>query len=112
MYGRESHEMKSLLDDGKALQDAGAFALVAECVTSDMAQKLRESLDIPVIGIGSSWDCDGQIIVTEDLLGLTYGRVPSFVPQKAELGQDIVSGVKAFKDDIHTNYKALLRTAA
>jgi 3-methyl-2-oxobutanoate hydroxymethyltransferase len=56
--------------------------------------------------------CDGQIIVTEDLLGLTYGRIPSFVPQKAELGNDVVNGVKAYKEDIVANYKVPLKSVA
>jgi 3-methyl-2-oxobutanoate hydroxymethyltransferase len=111
-HGQSQEEKDKILADAMALQNAGAFAIVAECVTKDIARQLVQNINVPIIGIGSSWECDGQIIVTEDLLGLTYGRIPSFVPQKAELGNDVVNGVKAYKEDIVANYKVPLKSVA
>ena len=82
-----------LLEDASAAQDAGAFAVVVECVPSGIAKMLTEKLIIPTIGIGAGPDCDGQVLVVNDMLGLTSGYVPSFVKSYAKLGSVIETAV-------------------
>ena len=82
-----------LLEDASAAQDAGAFAVVVECVPSGIAKMLTEKLIIPTIGIGAGPDCDGQVLVVNDMLGLTNGYVPSFVKSYAKLGSVIETAV-------------------
>ncbi len=79
VQAREEDSAKQLLQDAAALQDAGAALLVLECVPAELARQVTESLDIPTIGIGAGLDCDGQVLVLQDLLGLTAGHRPKFV---------------------------------
>jgi 3-methyl-2-oxobutanoate hydroxymethyltransferase len=85
-----------LLDDALAIESAGAFALVVECVPSDLAARITESVKIPTIGIGAGPHCDGQILVTPDLLGLFDDFHPRFAKQYADLGQEIRQAVAAY----------------
>lgn len=78
VQAREEEEATQLLDDARAMQQAGAQLLVVECVPASLGSKLSEAVDIPVIGIGAGSDCDGQVLVMHDMLGLG-GRVPKFV---------------------------------
>lgn len=89
-----------LLADARAAQDAGAFALVLECVPSDVARAITDEVRIPTIGIGAGPDCDGQILVVNDLLGLTSGYVPRFAKQYAGLAETIGDAVTRFRDDV------------
>ncbi|WP_188644085.1 3-methyl-2-oxobutanoate hydroxymethyltransferase [Tsuneonella deserti] len=82
--GRSQQEHDKIIADGKAVQDAGAFAVVAEGVIEPIAVALTGSLEIPVIGIGASARCDGQVLVTEDMLGM-FERVPRFVKRYEDL---------------------------
>lgn len=82
-----------LLRDARAAEDAGAFAVVLECIARGVAGEISRSLSIPTIGIGSGPDCDGQVLVTYDLLGLTSGEVPRFVRQYAHLGPVIAEAL-------------------
>ena len=74
-----------ILDDAKAVAEAGAYALVLEGIPSDLARRITESIDIPTIGIGAGADCDGQVLVCYDLLGLTPDLRPKFVRRFDEL---------------------------
>jgi 3-methyl-2-oxobutanoate hydroxymethyltransferase len=82
-------DAERLLADARAVEEAGAFAVVVECVPADLARRITETLKIPTIGIGAGPDCDGQVLVTHDLLGLFDELRPRFVKQYAELGQEM-----------------------
>lgn len=85
-FGRTPEEKEQLLADVRSVEAAGAFAIVAEMVDPACAAELTAALDIPLIGIGSGPHCDGQILVSHDLLGMTAGKVPAFVKRYGELG--------------------------
>lgn len=93
-------EADALVADAVALQDAGAFSLVLESIPPDVAQRVTGELAIPTIGIGAGPDCDGQILVSYDMLGLFDGFVPSFVRQYAKLGDAVVSAVREYAADV------------
>ena len=90
----------ALLIDALALQDAGAFSLVLESIPADVARTVTGELAIPTIGIGAGPDCDGQILVSYDMLGLFDGFVPSFVHQYARLGDAVVTATRAYAADV------------
>ena len=89
-----------LVQDAQAAADAGAFALVLECIPAGIAAKITDALAIPTIGIGAGSSCDGQVLVLHDLLGLTQGYVPSFVRQYANLRTVISEAVSAYCRDV------------
>ena len=84
MKGRTEIEAQHLLADARAIQAAGAFAVVLEIVAAETARQITDALEIPTIGIGSGESCDGQILVTHDLIGLYPWFVPKFVKQEAD----------------------------
>jgi 3-methyl-2-oxobutanoate hydroxymethyltransferase len=89
-------DAQRLLDDALAIEAAGAFALVVECVPSELAARITEAVKIPTIGIGAGPHCDGQVLVTPDLLGLFDDLRPRFVKQYADLGSDVRAAVSAY----------------
>jgi 3-methyl-2-oxobutanoate hydroxymethyltransferase len=89
-------DSQRLLDDALAIEAAGAFALVVECVPAELAARLTEAVKIPTIGIGAGPHCDGQILVTPDLLGLFDQLRPRFVKQYADLGQEVRQAVETY----------------
>jgi 3-methyl-2-oxobutanoate hydroxymethyltransferase len=89
-----------LLADAAAAEAAGAFAVVLECIPAPLAAKITAKLKIPTIGIGAGTGCDGQVLVTNDLLGLTSGYVPRFVKAYADLQTVITDAVTRFRDDV------------
>jgi 3-methyl-2-oxobutanoate hydroxymethyltransferase len=91
---------EQLLLDATAAQNAGAFAVVLECIPADIAAKITSHVKIPTIGIGAGLGCDGQVLVTNDLLGLTSGYVPRFVKAYADLGATVTDAVTRFRDDV------------
>lgn len=93
-------EWNRLLDDAKALEEAGAFAVVLEMVQTDIAKKITGVLCIPTIGIGASKKCDGQVLVLYDLLGLYPDFSPKFVRKYLMLKEDVKQAVKLFSDDV------------
>jgi 3-methyl-2-oxobutanoate hydroxymethyltransferase len=97
--GKSQQEHEKILADGKAVADAGAFAVVVEGVLEPLAVALTQGLDIPTIGIGASAQCDGQVLVTEDMLGM-FERVPRFVKRYAELAEAISGAAKAYAEDV------------
>jgi len=99
-FGKSSGEREELLADALAIEDAGAFAIVAELVDAEAAAEMTGRLKIPVIGIGSGAGCDGQILVSHDILGLTQGKVPSFAKQYAGLGAAMAGAFSAFVKDV------------
>jgi len=90
--GRSQEEHARILDDARAVSDAGAFAVVVEGVLEKLASGVTVSIDIPVIGIGASVACDGQVLVTEDMLGL-FERTPRFVKRYADLATVVTDAV-------------------
>ena len=93
-------DREQLLQDAHAAQDAGAFSVLIECVPSAIAAEITRELAVPTIGIGAGPDCDGQVLVTPDLLGITHGYVPKFVKQYADLGSQIRDAAKSYVDDV------------
>ena len=98
-----SDEADKLLDDALALQEAGIFALVLEKIPADLAQKVSTALDIPTIGIGAGPHCDGQILVTHDLLGLFQAFQPKFARKYANLADDIINSCSQYRNDVKDN---------
>ncbi len=97
--GREQSEWAAIEADAQAVAEAGAFAMVIEGVAELLAARITRQVAIPTIGIGASAECDGQILVLEDMLGLSP-RVPKFVKRYAELADGIAGAVKAYADDV------------
>lgn len=95
-------DQEVLLADARAAAEAGAYGMVVECVPSDVARAITESVPIPTIGIGAGLHCDGQVLVVNDILGLTAGYVPRFVKQYAELGKEIERAAAAFAHDVRS----------
>jgi 3-methyl-2-oxobutanoate hydroxymethyltransferase len=91
---------QQLLADARAAQDAGAFAIVLECIPRELAKKITEQVAIPTIGIGAGADCDGQILVLHDLLGITSGYMPKFVKAYADLKAEITNAVSQYRDEV------------
>jgi len=95
-------DAEALLDDAVALERAGAFAVVLEAIPADVARTVTARLRIPTIGIGAGPDCDGQILVSHDILGLIDGKPPAFVRQYAHLADTIEAAAHAYVEDVRT----------
>ena len=100
--GRTATKARALLDDACALDDAGCFSVVLEAVPAVVAARVTEALSIPTIGIGSGRDCDGQVLVYHDLLGLYEGRAARFVKRYADVGSEIRSALERFAADVRS----------
>ncbi|MDR2711559.1 MAG: 3-methyl-2-oxobutanoate hydroxymethyltransferase, partial [Clostridiales bacterium] len=98
--GKDAAGAQILLDAALAVEAAGAFALVLECVASRTAALITSKLKIPTIGIGSGPGCDGQVLVSNDLLGLTQGHTPKFVRQFADLSRQIEEAFTTFGSQV------------
>ena len=97
--GREKDQWPAIEADAKALAEAGAFAIVLEGMAADLADRISGQIAVPTIGIGASAGCDGQILVTEDMLGLSP-TVPKFVKEFATLGAQIAGAAEAYARDV------------
>ena len=97
--GRSQAEYARILDDAKAVADAGAFAMVLEGVVDKLADAVTASVDVPVIGIGASANCDGQVLVTEDMLGL-FERTPRFVKRYGDMAGFVGDAAAAYAADV------------
>ncbi|MBG0855855.1 3-methyl-2-oxobutanoate hydroxymethyltransferase [Streptomyces spinoverrucosus] len=100
VQGRGEEAAAQLLRDAKAVQDAGAFAVVLELVPAELAAEVTRTLHIPTVGIGAGAETDAQVLVWTDMLGLTGGRVPKFVKQYANLREVMSGAAKAFAEDV------------
>jgi 3-methyl-2-oxobutanoate hydroxymethyltransferase len=98
--GRSAEKALRLYDDARGLEAAGCFSLVLEAVPSPVAARITRDLVIPTIGIGAGPDCDGQVLVWHDLLGLYEGRTARFVKRYAEIGSAIREALSAYADDV------------
>lgn len=99
VQGRDVTQEKTVLEDARAIAEAGAFSMVLEGVVEKLAEKVTKTVPVPIIGIGASTACDGQVLVTEDMLGLTP-RVPKFVKQYADLGAQITAAVENYVREV------------
>ena len=97
--GKNKKEIKNILNDAMAITEAGVFAIVLECVVEDLAKAITKSVDVPTIGIGSSKHCDGQILVTNDMLGLS-DFFPKFVKRYSNLKKIINNSIKEYANDV------------
>jgi 3-methyl-2-oxobutanoate hydroxymethyltransferase len=102
VQGKTADAAEQLLRDARAVEAAGAFAVVLEAVPRDLAADITRELRIPTIGIGAGPDCDGQILVVNDLLGLTFGQTPKFARQYANVGETISSAVRDYCADVRS----------
>jgi 3-methyl-2-oxobutanoate hydroxymethyltransferase len=89
-----------ILDDAQAVAEAGAFAIVVECIPRELAAKITKKLAIPTIGIGAGPHCDGQVLVTHDMLGLLETFHPKFVRHYAELGEQVRAAASRYVADV------------
>jgi 3-methyl-2-oxobutanoate hydroxymethyltransferase len=97
---RVQRDERELLADAKAAERAGAFAIVLECIPRSIAKKISQEIVIPTIGIGAGPDCDGQVLVLHDLLGITSGYVPKFVKAFADLKGEIKRAITEYRDEV------------
>ena len=97
--GKTEREIKNLIEDALLLQKSGVFAIVLECVKTSIAKKITQSIKIPTIGIGSSVHCDGQVLVTDDLLGINNTKI-KFVKKFLNLKRYINLGIKRFASEV------------
>jgi 3-methyl-2-oxobutanoate hydroxymethyltransferase len=97
--GKSADEAKKILGDAKAVAEAGAFCIVAEGVMEEIADRLTEAVPVPIIGIGASPKCDGQVLVTEDMLGL-FERTPRFVKRYADLATEIGAAAAKYREEV------------
>jgi len=100
VQGKTAKAARQLLDDARALEDAGAFAIVLEVVPREIAQMITESISIPTIGIGAGVHCDIQVLVLHDMLGLSFGKQARFVRPYANLREVITEAVTRYADDV------------
>ena len=102
IHGRKEEEAEALLEDAIALQEAGAFAIVFECLPASLAKKITERLDIPTIGIGAGAYCDGQVQVIADLVGFFTEYLPKHAKRYADLGNEMKKAVSSYVEDVRS----------
>lgn len=100
VQGKGEANAKRVLEDALAVQEAGAFMVVLECVPPKLAALITKKLDIITIGIGAGSGCDGQVLVYQDMLGISNGFTPKFVKHFAEIGQAMTSAFKAYDEEV------------
>jgi 3-methyl-2-oxobutanoate hydroxymethyltransferase len=100
VQGKTAEAARRLLDDARALEDAGAFSIVLELVPREIAKLITESVSIPTIGIGAGANCDIQVLVFHDLLGMAFGKLPRFVRPYANLRETITEAVTSWAEDV------------
>jgi 3-methyl-2-oxobutanoate hydroxymethyltransferase len=98
--GKTAEQARRLVDDALALEDAGCFAVVLEAVPAPVAAEITRRLEVPTIGIGAGRECDGQVLVYHDLLGLTEGHLPRFVKRYANLSREIRDALEAYAREV------------
>ena len=102
VQGKSEAAAKKLLEDAKAVEEAGAFSLVLECVPSALAAVVTKTLSIPTIGIGAGKECDGQILVYQDMLGMFSDFTPKFVKRYADIGSIMKEAFKSYIADVQS----------
>ncbi|MEA2465551.1 MAG: 3-methyl-2-oxobutanoate hydroxymethyltransferase [Acidobacteriota bacterium] len=102
LQGKNADDASRMIDEAHALERAGCFSLVLECVPSELAAMITEQLTIPTIGIGAGPSCDGQVLVFHDVLGIYDGHTPKFVRQYAHVAQDMQAALGAYLADVRS----------
>ena len=102
IQGKDAEAAKKILDQAKQLEKVGCFAIVLECVPDEVSRLITRELKIPTIGIGGGPYCDGQVLVTNDMVGLFDRFVPKFVKQYVKLSASISDGIKKFREEVET----------
>ena len=102
VQGKTPDAAEQLFRDARAVESSGAFAVVLEAVPRELAAKITRDLHIPTIGIGAGPDCDGQVLVLHDILGLTFNQTPKFARQYANVGEMISSAVREYCNDVRS----------
>jgi len=100
MQGKDAKAAMRIIDDAKALEDAGVFSMILEAVPAPLGKLVAEAVSVPVIGIGAGVDVDGQVLVTHDMIGLFDKFVPKFVKQYTKIRPTIINALKAYKDEV------------
>lgn len=100
VQGKDGEAARKLLEDAKKLEDAGAFAIVVECVPQQLAKMMTEAVKVPIIGIGAGSDCDGQVLVIQDMLGMYSDFTPKFVKKFASLKEQIIQACQNYKEEV------------
>lgn len=100
VQGKDAESAKAIIASAKALEKAGCFCLILECVPDMLAKLITESISIPTIGIGAGSSCDGQVLVTHDLLGLFERFVPKFAKQYVNLTPEMLKAITKYKDEV------------
>ena len=100
IQGRDEHGASEVMRDARAVAEAGAFSIVIEGTAEPVAREITQAVRVPTIGIGASADCDGQVLVTEDMLGLFAAFKPSFVKRYAELGREVEQAVETYAREV------------
>ncbi len=104
VQGRSVQAAKILVEEALALEDAGCFSLVLECVPKEVAAIITKKLHIPTIGIGAGNACDGQVLVYHDMLGLNPRQTPKFVKKYADLGEEVTKAMRAYVQDVQQGH--------
>ena len=99
-FGKTESEAKVLIQDALALEQSGCFALIGEMIEDSVAKEISHKIKVPLIGIGSGIHCDGQILVSNDLLGLTTKAVPSFVHSFSNLSENVIESFQEYKNAV------------
>lgn len=100
VQGKSAQAAKQLLDDAKALEDAGCFSIVLEAIPAPLAERITQTISIPTIGIGAGPNCDGQVLVIHDLVGLYDRFTPKFVKQYAKINEPILEALRQYKAEV------------
>ncbi len=100
MQGRDAAAAKQIIDDARALEDAGVFSMILEAVPAPLGKLVAEAVRVPVIGIGAGPDVDGQVLVTHDMIGLFDRFVPKFVKQYANIRKNILDALTEYKEEV------------
>jgi 3-methyl-2-oxobutanoate hydroxymethyltransferase len=102
MQGRDAKAAKQIIDDAKALENAGVFSIILEAVPAPLGKLVTEAIKVPVIGIGAGPDVDGQVLVTHDMIGLFDKFIPKFVKQYTQIRPTILDALNRFKEDVQS----------
>lgn len=100
VQGKDEEAARSLIEQAKAVEAAGAFAVVLECIPAKLAELITKSISIPTIGIGAGNGCDGQVLVYQDMLGLYSDFTPKFVKRYAEIGPQMENAIEAYVSEV------------
>ena len=109
--GNNPRDAEMIFNDALALQGAGAFAVVLESIPADLARRITNALEVPTVGIGAGPSCDGQVLVSSDLLGL-HDKIPPFARKYVDLADVIVKAAQAFVEDVRTGASTEIRARA